>query len=75
LGYVIYRGGFRRVGLIVLAIYGALGFDGLLHYTRAPIAHHSGAMNFTIWAEVAAAAAFLINIAGIAIRANGKPVA
>ena len=74
--YVIYRGGFRRVGLIVLAIYGGFGFDGLLHYTRAPIAHHSAAMNFTIWAEVAAAAVFLINIASIAIwhiRPNAKP--
>ena len=73
---MIYRGGFRRVGLIVLAIYGGFGFDGLLHYTRAPIAHHSAAMNFTIWAEVAAAAVFLINIASIAIwhiRPNAKP--
>jgi hypothetical protein len=33
-------------------------------------------MNFTIWAEVAAAAVFLINIASIAIwhiRPNAKP--
>jgi hypothetical protein len=78
LGYVLYRGGFRRVGLIVLAIYGGLGFGGLLHYTRASIADHSGAMNFTIWSEVAAAAVFLINIASIAtwhIRLNAKPAA
>src|SRR5262249_44876299 len=37
LGYLLYRGGFHRVGLALLAIYGGLGFDGLLHYTRAPI--------------------------------------
>jgi hypothetical protein len=78
LGYMLYCGGFRRVGLIVLAIYGGLGFDGLLHYTRAALAHHSAAMNFTIWAEVVAAAAFLINVASIAtghIRPNAKTAA
>jgi hypothetical protein len=35
-------------------------------------------MNFTIWAEVAAAVVFLINIASIAtwhIRLNAKPAA
>ena len=78
LGYVLYRGRFPRVGLTLLAIYGGLGFDGLLHYTRAPITHHSAAMNFTIWVEVAAAAVFLINVAGVAkwhIRLNGKTAA
>ena len=78
LGYVLYRGGFRRVGLTVLAIYGGFGFDGLLHYTRAPMAHHSTAMNFTIWAEVAAAAVFLITLASAAachIRLNAKTAA
>jgi hypothetical protein len=78
LGYVFYRGGFRRIGLSVLAIYGGLGFAGLLHYTRAPIAHHSAAMNFTIWAEVAAAALLLINVASVAtwhMRLNDKTAA
>ena len=75
LGYVLYRGGFPRVGLTLLAIYGGLGFDGLLHYTRAPIAHHSAAMNFTIWVEVAAAAVFLLSVASVAkwhIKLNAK---
>ena len=75
LGYVLYRGRSPRVGLILLAIYGGLGFDGLLHYTRAPIGHHSAAMNFTIWVEVAAAAVFLISVASIATwhtRLNAK---
>jgi hypothetical protein len=74
LGYVLYRGGLLRVGLTVLAIYGAFGFDGLLHYTRAPIDHHSAAMNFTIWSEVAAAAVFLVSVAGAArhIRLNAN---
>ena len=63
LGYVLYRRGFPRVGLTLLAIYGCLGFDGLLHYTRASFAHPSAAMNFTIWAEAAAAALLLISVA------------
>jgi hypothetical protein len=74
-GYVFYRGGVRRVGLTLLAIYGGLGLGGLLHYTRAPIAHHSAAMNFTIWAEAAAAAGLLINVASVVarhIRSNVK---
>ena len=68
LGYVLYRIGYPRLGLLLLAVYGGLGFAGLLHYTRASIAHHSAAMNFTIWAEVAAAALFLISVASIATR-------
>ena len=68
LGYVLYRIGYPRLGLLLLAVYGGLGFAGLLHYTRASIAHHSAAMNFTIWAEAAAAALFLISVASIASR-------
>jgi hypothetical protein len=70
LGYVLYRGAFCRTGLTLLTIYAGLGFGGLLHYTRAPVAHHSAAMNFTIWVEVASAAALLINLACAAIRAR-----
>jgi hypothetical protein len=66
LGYVIYRRGHRRVGLFVLVVYGGLGFGGLLHYTRAPMAHHSATMNFTIWTEAVAAALFLISVASVA---------
>jgi hypothetical protein len=77
-GYVLYCTGFLSVGLSLLAIYGGLGFDGLLHYTRAPIAHHSAAMNFTIWLEVAAAAVFLTSVASVAtwhIKGNPKAAA
>jgi hypothetical protein len=76
-GFVLYRTGYRRLGLTVLATYGALGFVGLLHYSRAPMAHHSAAMNVTIWAEVAAAAVFLIDVASVAAcpRVNAKTTA
>ena len=68
LGYVLYRLGYPRLGLMLLAVYGGLGFAGLLHYTRAPIAHHSAGMNFTIWVEAAAAALFLISVVSAAAQ-------
>jgi hypothetical protein len=68
LGYVLFRAGYRRAGLTALALYAALGFAGLLHYTRAPMAHHTAAMNVTIWTEVAAAALLLIDIAILATQ-------
>jgi hypothetical protein len=61
-GYAFYRRGNRPAGLLLLALYGILGFAGLLHYTRAPFAHHSSMMNLTICAEVAAAAALLLDV-------------
>jgi hypothetical protein len=66
LGYLLYRRGALRVGLGLLAIYGGLGLDGLLHYTRAPLAHHTAAMNLTVWAEAVAAGTLLINVARVA---------
>jgi hypothetical protein len=51
-GYLLLRARWRRLGLVVLAIYAAIGFDGLLHYTRAPLMAHTGTMNVTIWSEV-----------------------
>jgi len=69
LGYVLYHRHYRRAGLVLLALYACLGFDGLLHYTRAPLTHHSTTMNLTIWAEVVAAAMFLANLASIATAA------
>lgn len=59
-GYALYRHGWRLAGLLLIALYAALGFDGLLHYTRAPMGDHTGMMNFTIWFEVVAAAALLL---------------
>jgi hypothetical protein len=60
IGYLLYRIRLYVIGLIVLAIYAGLGFDGLLHYTRAPFTSHTIAMNFTIWFEVVAAGVLLI---------------
>ncbi len=59
LGLVLLRAGHRAIGLVLLAVYAVVGFDGLAHYARAPMASHTFAMNFTIWAEVVAAALLL----------------
>ena len=42
-------------GLALMGAHAAFGFDGFLHYTRAPMAAHTAMMNFTIWTEAAAA--------------------
>jgi len=66
LGYALYRSGRRLFGLALLGIYAGFGFDGLLHYTRAPFDAHTTAMNFTIWFEVVAAALLLICVLTLA---------
>lgn len=58
-GYALYRSGWRLAGLLLIGLYAVLGFDGLLHYTRAPLAAHTVTMNFTIWFEVVAAGLLL----------------
>lgn len=59
-GYLLLRFKYRVVGVCLLTAYAVLGLDGLAHYTRAPMRAHTAAMNFTIWFEVAAAAAVLL---------------
>lgn len=60
LGYWLFRKGLKVIGLVTIAIYAILGFDGLDHYTLAPVSAHSWAMNATIMGEVIAASLLLI---------------
>lgn len=46
-------------GLVLVAVYAALGFDGLGHYALAPMELHPLVANVTILSEVAAAALLL----------------
>lgn len=62
-GYLLFRRGYQIAGFAVIAIYAVIGFDGLAHYSLAPISAHSGMMNFTIWFEVATAAVLLTLVA------------
>ena len=65
-GYTLFRRGCAFIGLWLLVLYASLGFDGLLHYRRAPLAAHTVAMNLTIWSEVAAATLAFIAVVAVA---------
>ena len=62
-GFGMYRAGRRLTGLLLLGLYAVLGFDGLLHYVRAPVGAHTAMMNFSIWFEVISAGALLFAVA------------
>ena len=59
-GLLVARSRYPAAGLVLVAAYAAFGFDGLAHYSLAPMSSHTWAMNLTIWAEVAAAALLLL---------------
>jgi hypothetical protein len=52
----------NAVGLLLIALYAALGIDSLGHYALAPMARHTWMMNATILAEVTAAALVLVEV-------------
>jgi hypothetical protein len=70
IGYVLVRRGYQFAGLSVLAVYAALGFDGLGHYSLAPLSAHTPLMNLTIGLEAASAALLLVAV----VRAVAKRV-
>ena len=61
-GLLLYLRRWHYLGLSLIGLYAAFGFDGLLHYSRAPFDSHTAVMNFTIWFEVVAAGALLIAV-------------
>jgi hypothetical protein len=58
-GVILMKNKLVATGLLLVAAYAALGFDGLGHYAVAPMAHHTLGANVTILSEVAAAALLL----------------
>ena len=60
LGYALLRHGRQRAGLVLLAIFGSLGYLGLAHYQRAPVHAHTAAMNASIGLEVVAGTMLLV---------------
>lgn len=66
-GYLLYRAGRLVGGLSVLVLYAAAGFAGLLHYTRAPLSHHTTTMNITICTEAATGALLLLDLIAVAM--------
>jgi hypothetical protein len=67
-GCILYRQGRAIAGLTALFVYAGVGFDGLLHYGRAPIEAHTAAMNATIWIEVVTAALLLVAVLVLGTR-------
>lgn len=65
-GFLMFRAGWMISGLALLMLYAATGFDGLLHYTRAPLSHHTLTMNLTILTEATSAALLLLNLGAVA---------
>jgi hypothetical protein len=74
-GYALYRCASARAGLLLLLLYALLGFDGLLHYQRAPFAAHTAMMNFSIWGEVVAATLLLAFLLRLLLRGAPPPSA
>lgn len=52
----------EALGLMLLAVYAALGMDSLGHYVVAPVSAHSSMMNTTILLEVGAATLVLLEV-------------
>lgn len=51
LGLVLAAWHWRIAALLLIAVFGAFGLDGLAHYTLALCSEHTLATNITIWAE------------------------
>jgi len=68
LGYLLVRRGHQLGGLCVIAVYAAIGFDGLAHYRLAPLSAHTATMNLSIWLEVATAALLFTAAVGLAAK-------
>jgi hypothetical protein len=67
-GYLLIRSGRWLAGLALVVVYGALGFDGLSHYSLAPFSAHTFTMNLTILLEAAAALLVIVAAARMAVQ-------
>jgi hypothetical protein len=76
-GIIASRFGWSALGALLLGAYGALGLDGLQHYTLALCSEHTLAANVTIWSEAAAGIALAVASAlqvNIHLRARWKVI-
>ena len=71
-GLVARRFGFQRFALLCFFAYGALGLDGLAHYTLALCSEHTFMANLTIWSEVLTGLLLLLISAVMFSRCNGS---
>jgi hypothetical protein len=61
------------LALLCLAVYGALGLDGLAHYTLALCSEHTILANITIWGEALTGLALLLTSAVLFVRRLTPP--
>jgi hypothetical protein len=59
-GLLMWRFKWPALGMLCMGAYGALGIDGLAHYTLALCGEHTLATNITIWFEVITGFALLM---------------
>jgi hypothetical protein len=59
-GIGFWKIGWYVLGAVFVAIYGALGIDGLAHYSLALCSEHTFAANATIWFEVLTGTALML---------------
>ncbi len=71
-GVLLASTGWPVAGAVVVAAYGALGLDGLAHYTLALCSQHTLAANMTIWFEVIAGFALMVCAGVLAVRAAAR---
>jgi hypothetical protein len=75
-GLLLSRTRLKVLGLLLIAAYGALGIDGLAHYTLALCSDHTLATNLTIWFEVATGLTLLLASAALIGRTlSARPTA
>ena len=65
---VLLKTGLPAWALLALAVYGAFGLDGLLHYTLALCSEHTLWANVTIWSEACAGLMVLLASALLVAR-------
>lgn len=59
-GLAAARFGWQALSLLLVGLYGALGLDGLAHYTLALCSEHTWGTNATIVAEAASGVALML---------------
>jgi uncharacterized membrane protein len=59
-GLLLSKTRLQVLGLALIAAYGALGIDGLAHYTLALCSEHTLFTNLTIWFEVVSGLSLLL---------------
>jgi hypothetical protein len=74
-GLLLAQTRMKLVGLVLIAIYGASGVDGLAHYTLGLCSDHTLATNLSIWFEVLAGLSLLLASAVLIGRTGSKRTA